>query len=389
MCVISLAEAARPDRAVVEEMYESNPKGAGVAWRENGRVRWEKGLSLEAVQERAAEVPLPFALHFRTPSFGTSMSMYACHPFPISDDVDTSLSGSVEGWVLFHNGFWHDWRSKLIDIAVKSGKKLPPHSWSDSRGLAWAAHHFGIGILELIDEKVLLFGPNPEDIKLLGYGWTTVDVGGGDMWVSNTQWVRKVQQGYHTTAPASIMGPPNNKQIPFKNKHIGGYADKSPFQEVRGDHSRARCETGNGGNQQESLQKGSQERVSGAEAMQESIDMLNWVRGKNPSATKLTVCSLCHVENRSVFTDDNGYKWYCQTCYRARKAVVEDVYQCRICLKFYNIKDLKYVDLSYDSVGCIMLQCNTCTHDGPDNIEEEGKKRVERKAIGIDTVGPI
>ena len=46
MCVILICpETVRPKPEVLYACHEANPHGAGVAWREGGRVRWQKNLS--------------------------------------------------------------------------------------------------------------------------------------------------------------------------------------------------------------------------------------------------------------------------------------------------------------------------------------------------------
>ena len=46
MCVILVCpETVRPKPEVLYACHEANPHGAGVAWREAGRVRWQKNLT--------------------------------------------------------------------------------------------------------------------------------------------------------------------------------------------------------------------------------------------------------------------------------------------------------------------------------------------------------
>ena len=45
MCVILVCpKDVRPSSSVLYACHDANPHGAGVAWRENGKVRWVKNL---------------------------------------------------------------------------------------------------------------------------------------------------------------------------------------------------------------------------------------------------------------------------------------------------------------------------------------------------------
>src|SRR6185503_15959688 len=115
-----------------------------------------------------------------------------CHPFPVTRDVSLALQGKTDGFVVFHNGHWGQWKEKSLDAAVKHKVKVPNGKWSDSRAMAWSAHLYGVPVLEFIDEKAIAFGP--EEIEVFGSGWTLVD----DVWVSNRHW-ESSRAGYHTS----------------------------------------------------------------------------------------------------------------------------------------------------------------------------------------------
>lgn len=228
MCVVAVVrdEASRLDEESVEKMYACNDHGAGIAWRAideaTGRtvVRYEKGLELHQIQALVATVPAPFIAHFRISSVGGQIPALT-HPFPISANVELALSGTVDGFVLFHNGHWGRYKDSVLDTALKMGKPLPIGPWSDTRGMAWMAHCYGPGILNFIDEKTVIIGPNPEDLQIFGTGWTKEE----GVWVSNTSWkhhhtsrfrssgvdgrkeeIRDTTDPTYTTAPASMSG---------------------------------------------------------------------------------------------------------------------------------------------------------------------------------------
>lgn len=190
MCVIMLANDTRPTEEMVEKAFSSNGHGGGVAWRDldaegKPEVRWAKGLDLEEMKERCASMPLPFVAHFRIASCG-GQSPALCHPFPIDGRVPLFLEGKTKGYVLFHNGHWAEWKSFTKETALKKGAKIPTGKWSDSRAMALAAFHYGLGILEMIDEKVIAFGP--EDLEIFSTGWSKPTGIETSLYVSNKHW---------------------------------------------------------------------------------------------------------------------------------------------------------------------------------------------------------
>ncbi len=189
MCVIALVgldptmpvKRLTPD--IVDKMFTHNSEGAGIAWREDGLVKWEKGLELEGMQTLCAEVPMPYVAHFRIATCGGNRQDL-CHPFPIDKNAPLFTTGHTKGYVLFHNGHWGDWKKELKEVARQSNFKIqiPSGKWSDSRAMAWAAAYYGNNILEIIDEKAIAFGP--EDYEVYGTGWVKEQ----EIWCSNNHW---------------------------------------------------------------------------------------------------------------------------------------------------------------------------------------------------------
>lgn len=184
MCVIAVVDEKRPTEEMVERMYAANPNGAGVAWREEEHVRWEKGLDVKGAVELCATVPLPYIAHFRIPSCGGDLPELT-HPFTINKSASTALAGKTKDHVLFHNGHWTDWKRMCLETAMRFAAKLPAGKWSDSRAMAWLAHFYGVEFLDMIEEKIVAFGPRPEDLHVFqgrGQSWVKVD----DIYVSNS-----------------------------------------------------------------------------------------------------------------------------------------------------------------------------------------------------------
>lgn len=181
ICVILIATETRPTPRLLEDAYAANGDGAGIAWREEGKVHWKKGLDLDRFKQLCADVPLPFIGHCRIASIG-GVRASLTHPFPVSARVPLALEGTTTGAVVFHNGHWGEWSKELKQVILASGGKyqIPPGVWSDSRAIAFMVHVYGMGILDLLNEKTVGF--SPKECEVAGYGWDEID----GITVSNT-----------------------------------------------------------------------------------------------------------------------------------------------------------------------------------------------------------
>lgn len=132
ICVIFVADTDRPTSEELEQANKVNGDGIGVAWhdKEKGYVRWTKGLDLKTVQEMAADLPLPYAIHFRLASIGPKVPGLT-HPFPVEYKVRLDLMGRTSRGVIMHNGSWFAWDKAVPVGIIKKGV------WSDSRAIAW------------------------------------------------------------------------------------------------------------------------------------------------------------------------------------------------------------------------------------------------------------
>jgi len=212
MCVIFCTDHEKPVRPtpeMVEQAFNHNPAGAGIAWRRGGTVDesgqmqggelcWAKGLELEAIQTLVKNAPLPFVCHFRIPTVG-GKRQDLCHPFPIHKDAPLYLEGVTPGYVLFHNGHWHAWKDLIVRAAISGNGPIPDGEWSDSRAMAWIASICGIRVLEFVDEKVVAFSAN--DFEIFGNGWSKHE----GVWVSNTSFtpIRAYSTGANGTNASS------------------------------------------------------------------------------------------------------------------------------------------------------------------------------------------
>jgi hypothetical protein len=147
MCVILVCpdETLRPDRAVLDACHASNPHGAGVAWREGGRVRWMKNLEPDDLEALLPELPDEIVIHFRWASVG-GVDADLCHPFPVTRKAETDLFGTADA-VLFQNGTWGAYDVALRRLTTERGKRIPRGPMSDTRAAALCAHVHGRRVL--------------------------------------------------------------------------------------------------------------------------------------------------------------------------------------------------------------------------------------------------
>lgn len=180
MCVaIYVPKGIRtPSLDVLEQCQKNNRDGAGVAWVEGRQVVWKKGIDAKTAHLLLQDVEnTPRFIHFRLATVGGS-NPKLCHPFPVSPRVGLALEGQADE-VLMHNGHFRDWKEMILKAGVR---RIPRGPWSDTRGLALLAHHYGEGFLEMIDEKIGLLR---KDGSCLLFGTWTAEEGA---YYSNLYW---------------------------------------------------------------------------------------------------------------------------------------------------------------------------------------------------------
>ncbi len=335
MCVVAIVEEARPSAEQVRKMYDANAHGGGVAWRENGLVHWSKGLDLEEMQEFNRSLPLPYILHFRIPSHNTSSSIFACHPFPVAGDVDTRLRGQMNGFVLFHNGHWNDWRKKLEDFSCRGGWKIPSGPWSDTRALAWTAHHMGFGMLELIDEKVVVFGPNEDDLEIFGT-WTRCETDtdkSKHMLVTNRGWESRFT--VDDRLPTAYRNQNSTPIIPGATQ--GGSPHIGSFRSRAAEATRLPII---GSTQQDTVQKEDAKVVGGAEQaaraqeaseVRRPFGLVGDVTIPDSDGILSSKCMSCGNSKGGVEEDGIRLCWQCWSNYQ--KVVENGAKLCEFCFK--------------------------------------------------------
>ena len=238
MCVIMAVEETRATPEMVRAAFKSNNQGGGVAWRDEVEdpkdktkrisvVKWKKAITdPEEMVHFAETLPLPHILHFRIQSVG-GPSLDLTHPFPVSRDASVAHEGQTPGQVLFHNGTWHQWDSEGIKSALLRGVKLPRGPWSDTRMMAWVTHLISPGFLDIIKEKVILFGPGKgiEDIEIFGTdrgnGWQCIE----GVWCSNGGFQHNMRQ---ERQQKSTILTPNEQVKRIVESHAGRGGDRHP-----------------------------------------------------------------------------------------------------------------------------------------------------------------
>lgn len=172
MCVILSCETNRPTLQTLLDCELDNPHGAGIAWRQGGKIHFKKGLDAQEVHRISLKVQLPYVIHFRIATAG-GMSPEMCHPFPIGGSV--RMDGSTGSGVLFHNGHWSEWEDTFLSALVSGrDRRLPTGDISDTRAMAVMLGWYGKNILNLIKgQKFVYFTPTEHEV--LGWGWSELN----------------------------------------------------------------------------------------------------------------------------------------------------------------------------------------------------------------------
>lgn len=181
MCVIMkyTLDSGFPKEETLKSAEMLNKDGGGIAWIDNGKVKWEKGMHItsgyimDLIEKE--KMQLPIIVHFRIATHGT-VDTPLCHPFAISEGVDDlSAKGEDEQGVLFHNGVWHDYDEMAMKVATSDKDiQIPDGDLSDSRIMAWLVKYLGMNYLSMIKEKSIVL--TPKGIFQYGDGWCDVKV---------------------------------------------------------------------------------------------------------------------------------------------------------------------------------------------------------------------
>lgn len=170
MCVI-LAVNQGADDITTDEFFAANytnSDGFGMAWLDNGLVKYVKTTHKDADIYSEWRPPKPYVMHFRIATVGGTKPEL-CHPFVVSKRSPLKQEGTARR-VLFHNGHWGEW-NKWLGITFSGIGKLPQGAFSDSRTMALMVGHYGDRSLDMADaislQRIALLDANG-DLKTLG-----------------------------------------------------------------------------------------------------------------------------------------------------------------------------------------------------------------------------
>jgi hypothetical protein len=184
MCVIICGRRTKPSLEMLNKCENANGDGIGVAWAgDDGLAHYRKGIKVDEAHALIQAAPRDWVAHFRLATVGGDGDLL-CHPFPVEKDATLAVEGSSK-YLLFHNGHWSSWELSVDKVEVAINEERPRGIWSDSRGVAWMAHHAGKAILNLVPGKYALLGPGGWIIFPLNR--TSWDHKHG-MWFSNLSW---------------------------------------------------------------------------------------------------------------------------------------------------------------------------------------------------------
>ena len=144
MCVIchKPENVKLPSKQTFEDMWGANRDGAGVMWRDGGKVRYVKGFMKEADfmkwldDNREMLNDKECAFHFRITTHGGT-NKENCHPFPLDLKTDPhALSGCCKS-VLMHNGILplkpRDKKySDTVELTLRAKDSGEPEKYIDS-----------------------------------------------------------------------------------------------------------------------------------------------------------------------------------------------------------------------------------------------------------------
>ena len=102
MCIIIHREKGNVPNAILESNRHRNPDGFGIAWRENGSLKWQKfapseyGPFHQLLKNLDRDGTTEYVAHYRLATHGKP-SQELSHPFEYEDEAE----GTV---LVFHNG---------------------------------------------------------------------------------------------------------------------------------------------------------------------------------------------------------------------------------------------------------------------------------------------
>jgi hypothetical protein len=215
MCVVAICKGRRIPKDEFDEAFKCNKDGAGMAWRENGKIRAVKGLmkvedAWTAYNKFIVKGNFPHVVHFR---LGSPVTQDLTHPFIINEESDLVLNYEGTSSVMFHNGIVSQWKNLLFPWFMSKGK-IVDGEWSDTRLIACLYNKMGEGIFDYIDGKFIIFGT--DSVKTIG----KFEEDNNILWSNNSY---KVSTWYRNGGQQYLTSGVTKHETPTKNIEYGHF----------------------------------------------------------------------------------------------------------------------------------------------------------------------
>jgi hypothetical protein len=206
MCVILVCPPeVRPAAKILEACARANPHGAGVGWRQRGKVHWMKNLDPDEVGQLLDQIAGEAVIHFRWASVG-GVDPRLCHPFPVDAMAGTKLSGTANR-LLFHNGTWAGWKAALDHVLKQNERDSLPGPMSDSRAMALLVHSLrDPSVLHHVQGRVVLFGAKKTELFGPWQSW-------GGMSCSNLGFVYEIEREKRPPKRKAVLDAAADEQL--------------------------------------------------------------------------------------------------------------------------------------------------------------------------------
>lgn len=174
MCLVIASPSGKGiSKEILQDAAGTNRDGAGLAWLDNGKIQFRKGLTVDELQvllENEAKDKV-WVSHFRIATVG-GVTPKLTHPFTIDERASIELSGEADS-VLFQNGTFNTWKEYLLQASAAGKLKIPEPPWSDTRAVAFLCHVYGKHLLSLLDNhsRFLVFdAKEPKEKRIMLWG---------------------------------------------------------------------------------------------------------------------------------------------------------------------------------------------------------------------------
>lgn len=174
MCLLVVCDTRKMSAQEIENAWDSNDHGAGIAYVRGKSVRVRKGImrleDLQALYD-AVEV-LPHVVHFRVATSG-GVSPKMTHPFVCEVPPRLDTEYETQKPVLFQNGVMSCWDTafaSLLGMLAKKGKRAAQGPWNDTRVAALSVGACGTpDVLQVLGGgKYVVLSPKRPYVQMIG-----------------------------------------------------------------------------------------------------------------------------------------------------------------------------------------------------------------------------